>query len=435
MLKKYFKSDFIKNVSTLVSGTVIAQAIPIVLTPILSRIYSPKDFGFYGFYLSILGVLTVIASGRYHLALFITKNTAKTIYVFKTTVVVSLFFSAFISIVSILFSLYYPSFSNWYYILGLAVLNAALIEALNIYANIKSDYKIMSSNMIIRSLIANFFFIILGLWSYGENGLMIGFLMGQIVQILHFYYYYKADFTSHKINSRIIKKTLFTYKNFLIHSSVSALLNNLSIQLPTFFLKNYYNTASVGQYFQSYKLLTLPNSLIAKAFGSVFAQNASQRIKNKLPINDIVLSLYKKLVLISFIPFAILALYGDVIFSWILGQQWVESGKFAQIISPWVYINFIVLPFTYLFEIFQKQKHFSIFNLVLLVSRLIALIIGYYFKDIYLSILLFSIASFFTYGGMLFYIFKLTKVRGFINYILYIILFVSMTVLLYTFKL
>ena len=432
---KILKSEFTKNVAALITGTTIAQLISILLTPIIARLYTPEEFGFYGFYLSLVGVLTVIASGRYHLALFIVKHRSKAVYILKSTILVTFFMAIVISLMLLLFRFFYGYFSPWFYILGVIVLNAALIEVFSIYANTKGQYKLMSANMIIRSIVANLIFILLGFLQYGRVGLMLGIILGQFSQLFHFYMYIKSDIQINKLNYKVFKATLFTYKNFLIHSTSSALLNNLSIQLPTFFLKKYYNTASVGQYFQSYKLLTLPNSFIAKSFGSVFAQKVADSLKQKLPIDKMVISLYQKLIFVSVIPFSLLAIYGDKIMVFVLGEQWQLAGSFAQIISPWIYINFIVLPFTYLFEIYQKQKHFSIFNLVLLVTRFIALIIGYLYKDVYLSVMLFSITSFFIYGAMLFYLFRLTKVKGFINYIMYVVLFISGVLIVSLFRL
>ena len=39
------KSEFRRNVLTLMTGTAIAQAMPIIISPILTRIYTPEDFG------------------------------------------------------------------------------------------------------------------------------------------------------------------------------------------------------------------------------------------------------------------------------------------------------------------------------------------------------------------------------------------------------
>jgi O-antigen/teichoic acid export membrane protein len=45
MKKLFGQSDFLRNTVILVFGTGIAQMIPILLQPVLRRIYAPADFG------------------------------------------------------------------------------------------------------------------------------------------------------------------------------------------------------------------------------------------------------------------------------------------------------------------------------------------------------------------------------------------------------
>ena len=47
MLKFIPQSAYARNVITLMTGTSIAQAIPIAVSPILTRIYSPEQFGLF----------------------------------------------------------------------------------------------------------------------------------------------------------------------------------------------------------------------------------------------------------------------------------------------------------------------------------------------------------------------------------------------------
>ncbi len=61
------KSEFSRNVLTLMAGTTIAQAIPIGISPILTRLYTPSDFGVYALFLSIATIFGSIANGRYEL--------------------------------------------------------------------------------------------------------------------------------------------------------------------------------------------------------------------------------------------------------------------------------------------------------------------------------------------------------------------------------
>lgn len=74
MLKNYFKSEFNKNVTTLFTGTVIAQAIPIAISPILSRLYSPDEFGVWALYVSLVMFFSVFSTGRYQFAIMLPKE-------------------------------------------------------------------------------------------------------------------------------------------------------------------------------------------------------------------------------------------------------------------------------------------------------------------------------------------------------------------------
>ncbi|HOY73393.1 MAG TPA: oligosaccharide flippase family protein, partial [Tenuifilaceae bacterium] len=68
------KSEILQNASILVSGTILAQAIPILLQPFLRRYFSPHDFGVYSVYSSLIGILLVISSFRYEQAIVLPKR-------------------------------------------------------------------------------------------------------------------------------------------------------------------------------------------------------------------------------------------------------------------------------------------------------------------------------------------------------------------------
>ena len=89
MIKKIIpKSDFSRNVLTLMTGTSIAQAIPIAISPILTRIYTPDDFGIFALYMSIASIIAVIATGRYELAMMLPKKDSDAINILFISIVV-----------------------------------------------------------------------------------------------------------------------------------------------------------------------------------------------------------------------------------------------------------------------------------------------------------------------------------------------------------
>ena len=68
------KTSFAGDVLKLVSGTTLAQAIGILITPILTRLYAPEAFGTLALFTSITSILSVIACMRYELAIMLPES-------------------------------------------------------------------------------------------------------------------------------------------------------------------------------------------------------------------------------------------------------------------------------------------------------------------------------------------------------------------------
>jgi O-antigen/teichoic acid export membrane protein len=64
------------------TGTAIAQAIPIGISPILTRIYTPDNFGVFAIFFSITTIFGTIASARYELAVMLPEREEDAINIF-----------------------------------------------------------------------------------------------------------------------------------------------------------------------------------------------------------------------------------------------------------------------------------------------------------------------------------------------------------------
>ena len=83
------KSKFSKNVITLITGTALAQAVPIAITPILTRLYTPEDFGVFAVYMALSSILVVLVTGRYELAIVVPQKDEDAINIVALSVVLS----------------------------------------------------------------------------------------------------------------------------------------------------------------------------------------------------------------------------------------------------------------------------------------------------------------------------------------------------------
>jgi len=139
------KSEFSRNVLTLMTGTTIAQAIPIAISPILTRIYSPEDFGVFALYMSIVGTFAAMATLRYDTAIMLPKKDKDAINIVLLSVMISFFISLIVLLIIFLFNqqitnlLETPDISNWLYVVPLTVLLTGLYQSFNFWNNRKKE--------------------------------------------------------------------------------------------------------------------------------------------------------------------------------------------------------------------------------------------------------------------------------------------------------
>jgi O-antigen/teichoic acid export membrane protein len=132
----------------------------------------------------------------------------------------------------------------------------------------------------------------------------------------------------------------------------------------------------VGWYNLSVRMLGLPSTLIATAVSDVFRQRATNDFHTFGSCRSIFLKVFKTLVLVSIVPFAILLLFGPSIFSFVFGEQWREAGKIAQVIGVLYVFKFVVSPLTYVTYIAGKQWVGLLMDILLLVTLLALLYIS-----------------------------------------------------------
>ena len=175
-----------------------------------------------------------------------------------------------------------------------------------------------------------------------------------------------------------MKELAIEYKNFPLFSSWSTLANAISPQVPTFLLAYYYGTSVVGYFSLANQVVNMPMGLLGAAIQQVFFQKISEAKngKNAGEIKVIVGEVYKKLILIGVFPMILLLILGEEIFTFAFGKSWHISGVYIKILVPWIFLVFLSLPISALYMIFDKQRVWFTFSMILLISRVLALVIG-----------------------------------------------------------
>ncbi|MEA3314866.1 MAG: oligosaccharide flippase family protein, partial [Campylobacterota bacterium] len=153
------KSEFSRNVLTLMTGTTIAQAIPIAISPILTRIYTPEDFGVFALFIAITAIFGSIANGRYELAIMLPKKDEDAINIFALGFIITSIISLALLVLVVLFNDYFTKLLNndeisvWLYFVPIAVFFTGLWNILNYFNNRKKQYKDIAKATIIKSIV------------------------------------------------------------------------------------------------------------------------------------------------------------------------------------------------------------------------------------------------------------------------------------------
>ncbi|MCM3548456.1 oligosaccharide flippase family protein [Alkalihalobacillus clausii] len=402
MVKLIFKNKFMRNLSLLMSGTVVAQLLTVGVTPILTRLYSPDAFGALAIFSSIAGVLIILSTCRYEMAIVLPKEERVAINIlglcFSICVITCMVYYLLIllfgkNIVSV-FGI--TEIEDVLWILPLSALAMGLYNTLNYWSTRNKQFKRVSISRVTQAGGVTATQIGLGVGKVHSLGLFIGTVTGQMLgSLVLALQVWKSDGSRIKRNLNVSSwfKLLFEYKDFPLYSSTQAMINAASISIPPLLLGIFYNATTVGYYALGIKLIQLPIALIGDAFNQVFLQKFSDHA-NK---ND---NLYKELkkatlllALIAFLPAVGIILFSPRIFEFFLGTGWGSAGVFSSLLIVWLYFSFINRPAVVAIQVLRKQKYFLYYEIFLFITRFIVLFISAQHLNAFESIGLYSIVG------------------------------------------
>jgi O-antigen/teichoic acid export membrane protein len=157
-------------------------------------------------------------------------------------------------------------------------------------------------------------------------------------------------------------------------------------------------------------VVLLPVGVIGNATSRVFFQRACEEKNRSGSIENIVREVQQRLISIAMFPMLILLIIGPELFSVVLGQQWSVAGVYAGILAPWILFVFIASPLGSIFYVLEKQAIDLTFNLLILVSRFVVLIIGGLSGDPIVALILYSSTGVLFWGGMNLYLLKISGI-------------------------
>lgn len=405
------KSGFAHGASILVGGTAGAQLLLAAAYPLLTRVYTPEDFGLLAVFSASLSLFLVIASLRYELAIPLPESDEEAANIVVLALMIALAMSAFAVFVVVFFAegvahaLNSPALEHYLWFLPAGIALGGAYNVLTYWSVRTKQFSKIAETKILQALTT--IVIQLGAFKFGSGALILGHVAGQSVGSASLARPALAQSAFRRISLRGTVAAAVRYRRFPLFSTWAGLFNTAGMQLPPLLFAALFGPAVAGFYILANRVLQLPMSLVGQAVGQVFFASAAQA-RREGGLAPLVAALHARLAHIGLPPALLLMLLGPALFAFVFGTEWALAGEFARWMAPWLYFVFVSSPLSTLFAVMERQGQGLVFQFILLASRVAAILYGALQDDLMLSIMLFAAGSAICWVGFLFWIMTLS---------------------------
>jgi O-antigen/teichoic acid export membrane protein len=379
------KGEFGRNVVTLMTGSTLAQAIPVAISPILTRMYGPRDFGLLALFVSLTTIFSAVANGRYELALLLPESDEDAINIAALGAVIALGLSLVLLVVVCLFNtrishaLDNKEIGPWLYLVPLTVFFLGIFNVLNYFNNRLKSYKSIALASVYKALVLAVVQVSVGLIKTGATGLISGQVLSSVFANAKLL---KNTLASVDARSAVrwsrIRAVAWRYRDFPKYSMSAALANTLAQNLTNILVSAYYSVATLGFYSLTQRMLGMPTSLVGTSISQVFFQHATEEKRRTGKAVVAFDQTVKKLTLLSVPIFGVMFFVVEDIFALIFGEKWRIAGAYAKILTPFFAVRFVISSVSNVNNVFEKQEIALAWQLGLLILSVASIWISYY---------------------------------------------------------
>lgn len=384
------------NTAKLSSSNVLLYLLPVLVTPILTRLYPMRAFAEWGIFSSVISVAT--------LALFLGwENTIVKVTEDKVKDVLRLCLltaSVLWLVVGVLLTA--GTWLEWAWVaafpapvqLMLYFLFYAVYTLLYGLCNRYELYNALSLNTVVQGISQAFFRLLLGFCFLTTiNGLITGVVISQAVcAVWLLWVLWRRGLhwsTAHSTYSwKRLKALAAEQRNFPLYDAPSSLLAFAAFNVPLLLLQRYFADEVIGCYTMVLQLMLLPMSFVGGAIGKVYYQRICQASSTADSISSTTQRIAQFLAFVAIVPILVVSVGGDQLIVWYLGSQWQMASTIALCLSVWAFSIILTQPLLPLFRRMDKQRTLLWFDVAYSFLALGSIFVGCRLTQHLISILL-----------------------------------------------
>lgn len=383
-----FREGFVRSVGVLVGGTAFAQALMVLVLPLLTRLYTPEDFSVLAVYTSILGIISVAACLRLEIAIPLPQRDDDAANLLAlalcssagvaglSALVVALFPTQIIALVA------QPKLEPYLWLLPLGIWLSSSYAALQFWATRKKRFSVIAKTRMTQAI--------------GGAGMQVGFgwagiaplglVLGQMINSGAGIFGLVRDALKNDrpalraINWTIMRRIFSEYDRFPKYSTFESLANSVSIQLPIIIIAALAVRTEAGFLMLASRVMFAPMALIGGAVSQVYLSRAPDELRAGT-LGKFTTNILGGLTKTGVGPLVFAGIIAPIVFPMIFGISWQRSGEMVAWMTPWFIMQFLASPISMILHITQNQCAALVLQILGIVLRIGAVVVAVYWAQ------------------------------------------------------
>lgn len=355
-------SDFGRDVLKVLGGATYAQTLPLIVSPLLSRLYTPADFALWALCAGIAALLSPITTGAYEQAIPLAKEDQDAIAIAACALLLAAALSAVLIpgiwiaqdlVTSLLKNL---GLRAWLATIPALAAVMGSCQALNYWLVRKRRYPQIARGRIVCATCTAALSVLCGMASLGGNGLILSTMVGQLMCAAYLLGASRGKaLTCGSIRLGRVFFVARQYRRFPVFILPQTLCDSVRDNGLLMLMSSYYGAAVVGQYSLAVRVIKTPASLIGSAVSQVFYERSCADHTPGRRVWPGARMIMLRLGVAAGCGTLLMLTIGPRLFQLLFGAAWRTGGEFGQALIVGVMANFVVSPVTTLFLVFRQQ--------------------------------------------------------------------------------
>ena len=404
-------SRFRRNFIVIARANALVQGLSLFATPVLTRLYSPDDFGVAALFSSVLSLFLAFSTLRFEWSIPNAKSKGQAASLILIGFLILLSISTTLFVLTILFDIRLnileelEILNSFITLLPLALVGGGLHQLMHAWYIRETQLSAVARSQVTQRIGSTAINLVGGFLDLGALCLVSGTVaaMGLGISIL----LQQAEGLKKNLFQLSYKRVWVSFLRFWQESVLStgvAVANSASLTAIPILLSQNYSATEIGWYALMNRLALTPVSLFTSAIGQIFWAEAAVLVKqDQVSLWRLYLKATKTLMLLA-IPIIVICLLGPFFVGQLFGSEdWKPAGVILTALTPMLLGQIVVSPLSHL--VVHRKQHWQLIwdlcRLIFTVSTII--ILGSMSTKIEILILILSVTNLGMYS-LIFYL-------------------------------